>query len=256
MKSRDFKQVAKDSLKGHWFVAIIAAILALLLGATSVTAYTISYNYSTEGEGETPDILPGQGNFEAFLTSAMQDGQGGQDDLYESDHAAFLQMWLGIMAVTLIGALISLFISMVIGSIAAVGYAQFNMDIIEGDDVKLRTMFSRVNQLGVTVRAKLLIFIRVFIGSLFFLIPGIVMMYSYAMVHHVLADNPEMNAREALRESRRIMRGNRWKLFCLELSFIGHYLLAFLTFGISYLHLIPFQQATYAAFYIEARDNK
>lgn len=255
MKSRDFKQVAKDSLKGHWFVAIIAAILAVLLGATSVTAYTISYNYSTEGEGENPDINPGNGAVQAFFNS-IQENQDGQDDLYESDHTAFLQWWLGIMAVTLIGALISLFISMVIGSIAAVGYAQFNMDIIEGDDVKLRTMFSRVNQLGVTLRAKLLIFIRVFIGSLFFLIPGIVMMYSYAMVHHVLADNPEMNAREALRESKRIMRGNRWKLFCLELSFIGHYLLAFLTFGISYLHLVPFQQATYAAFYIEARNNK
>ena len=49
--------------------------------------------------------------------------------------------------------------------------------------------------------------------------------YSYAMAPYVMAEHPALTANEALTESRRIMDGNKWRLFCLDFSFLGWELL-------------------------------
>jgi len=49
-----------------------------------------------------------------------------------------------------------------------------------------------------------------------------------------------------------MMDGNRWRLFCLQISFIGWSILSsLLTFGIGDLWLTPYRQAASAAFYRE-----
>ena len=61
-----------------------------------------------------------------------------------------------------------------------------------------------------------------------------------------------MSADEAIARSKQMMDGNRWRLFYLQISFIGWSLLsALLTFGIGDLWLIPYRQAASAAFYRE-----
>lgn len=59
-------------------------------------------------------------------------------------------------------------------------------------------------------------------------IPGIVKSYSYAMAPYIMAEHPALTANEAITESRRIMDGNKWRLFCLDFSFIGWELLCVL----------------------------
>ena len=61
--------------------------------------------------------------------------------------------------------------------------------------------------------------------SLLLVIPGIVKIYSYAMTPYIMAEHPSLTANEAITESRRIMDGNKWRLFCLDFSFIGWELL-------------------------------
>ena len=85
--------------------------------------------------------------------------------------------------------------------------------------------------------------------SLLFVIPGIVMSYAYSMSFYILKDNPELSANEARKQSIEMMRGNKWRLFCLDLSFIGWSLLSMLTFGILMLWVTPVMQASHAAFY-------
>ena len=60
-----------------------------------------------------------------------------------------------------------------------------------------------------------------------------------------------MTAREAIAASKEMMRGNRWRLFCLGFSFIGWSLLCALTLGIGTLWLRPYEEAAHAAFYRE-----
>ena len=87
--------------------------------------------------------------------------------------------------------------------------------------------------------------------SLLLIIPGIIARYSYAMTGYILAEHPELTADEAITSSKAMMEGNRFRLFCLELSFIGWGILCAFTFGIGNLWLRPYKQTAIAAFYRE-----
>ena len=56
---------------------------------------------------------------------------------------------------------------------------------------------------------------------------------------------------DAIRESKRLMRGNKWRLFCLQFSFIGWDLLGAMTMGIAYLWVNPYRAAAEMAFYMD-----
>lgn len=92
-----------------------------------------------------------------------------------------------------------------------------------------------------------------FLWALLLIIPGIMKAFSYALTPYILLDEPELTARQAITRSCEIMEGRRWKLFCLYLSFIGWGILCLLTFGIGFLWLAPYMNASIAAFYEDAR---
>lgn len=73
--------------------------------------------------------------------------------------------------------------------------------------------------------------------------------YSYQLVYYILFDNPDKDAKEIVEESENLMNGNRWRLFCLELSFIGWMILASFTFGIGMLWLVPYMAIAQIVFY-------
>jgi uncharacterized membrane protein len=64
-----------------------------------------------------------------------------------------------------------------------------------------------------------------------------------------------MGIMEALNESKRLMYGNKWKLFCLTLSFIGWAILSVISFGIGFLWLYPYTRASLAVFYEISRGS-
>ena len=88
-----------------------------------------------------------------------------------------------------------------------------------------------------------------FLWSLLFVIPGIIKSYAYSQAMYILADNPDIGALEALRRSEEMMRGHKLDLFLLDLSFIGWHLLALVTFGLSYIYVMPYLATTRAGFY-------
>lgn len=92
-----------------------------------------------------------------------------------------------------------------------------------------------------------------FLWTLLLIIPGIMKAFSYALTPYILLDEPELTAKQAISRSCEIMQGRRWKLFCLYLSFIGWGILCLLTFGIGFLWLVPYMNASVAAFYEDAR---
>ena len=94
-----------------------------------------------------------------------------------------------------------------------------------------------------------------FLWTLLLIIPGIMKAFSYALTPYILLDEPELTARQAITRSCEIMQGRRWKLFCLSLSFIGWGILSLLTFGIGFLWLAPYMNASIAAFYEDARTE-
>ena len=91
---------------------------------------------------------------------------------------------------------------------------------------------------------------RMMLWLLLFIIPGIVKIYEYRMIPYLLADNPDMSKQEAFRMSKAMMKGNKWRAFVLDLSFILWDILGVITLGIvSVLWVDPYKQQTDAALY-------
>ncbi len=74
------------------------------------------------------------------------------------------------------------------------------------------------------------------------------------MIPYLLAENPDMTKEEAFAESKKLMTGNKWKAFVLDLSFIGWYILSLLTCGIvGVFYVAPYKFSTNAALYEKLR---
>ncbi len=96
----------------------------------------------------------------------------------------------------------------------------------------------------------------VFLWSLLFWIPGIIKSFSYAMAPYILADCPNVKAKDALKLSMRIMKGHKWEFFVLELSFIGWAILGGLTMGIlNIFYVDPYMNSSLATYYLEVREQ-
>jgi len=143
----------------------------------------------------------------------------------------------------------------VLGSVIAAGYSLFNLDLVDGLEPKIETLFFYFYNWKTTAIAALLRGLYIFLWSLLLFFPGIYAAYSYAMTGYILAEHPEYSPTEVLARSKEMMEGNRFRLFCLRLSFIGWDILCAFTFGLGKFVLTPYKQAAEAAFYREISAN-
>lgn len=88
----------------------------------------------------------------------------------------------------------------------------------------------------------------------FALIPLLMKQYSYYMTDYIIAENPKKYWKECLNLSRKMMKGCRFELFVLELSFIGWYLLGAMLCGIGVIFVAPYVSATIVQFYFDRKN--
>lgn len=107
------------------------------------------------------------------------------------------------------------------------------------------------------VSAGCLTYVVVFLLSIITLgIAGVIFSYAYRMVPYLLQDYPSLSAKEAMRTSRSMMKGHKWDLFVLDLSFIGWIILSIFTLGIGVLWVTPYQYTAVAHFYEDLKAEK
>ena len=97
--------------------------------------------------------------------------------------------------------------------------------------------------------------IFIFLWSLLFVIPGIIKTFSYSMSFYIKADHPEYDWNKCITESRKMMDGHKFRLFCLYLSFIGWILVAIITCGIGMFWISPYINTAKAHFYEDLRTR-
>ena len=78
----------------------------------------------------------------------------------------------------------------------------------------------------------LLMSVKIMLWSFLFVVPGIIAAFRYSQSFYVLADNPDMSVSDCIKESCRLMTGNKGRYFYLQLTFIGWYILASIPRGI------------------------
>ncbi|MBQ7338504.1 MAG: DUF975 family protein [Clostridia bacterium] len=302
-----------SSLRGKWVLAILAMLIATMLGAELATTGGVSFSLNIGGRTDDEE-----NDFFAWFDENDQDGVGiiGGENVWIGDVALPSPEELEGWRDTLIESLPDLltvgtvfFITLAIGLVTTlayrvflgvpmrIGHLRFRLQLLDGDKASLTTLFScfgsgYLRAVGLRIVRALYLFlwslpslllmaigtgslVMTFLGETLMLggieiktptlLVGILAMafatafsilpaiatYRYAMSDYILAENPDMPIGEALRESARMMHGNKWRLLCLELSFIGWGFLCLFTCGLGFIWLAPYMYQAEAAFYHE-----
>ncbi len=232
----DFRQRARESLKNNWGKAVGAGIVASLLGVG--TSYTGGVSANSE------EFSGGTTNWDINTLDGIIPKQ-------------YQMAFIGIMSFVLFVAFVIAIIQLIIGGAVTLGYAKFHLNLVDGKVAMVSDLFSEFKRWKTAFAMQFLRSIYIILWTLLFIIPGIRAIYSYAMAPYILLENKGMTGREAIAKSKELMEGNRFRLFCLEISFIGwNFLCLMFTFGIGYLWLIPYQQASIAVFYREISKER
>lgn len=151
------------------------------------------------------------------------------------------------------GGLATFFIGEIVWFVLAgaftLGLTMQSLKVIRDDKPTVNDIFSGFKNFGNAFLANLINNILIFLWSLLLIVPGIIKAYSYSMTFYIMSDDPQISANDARKKSMEMMRGNKWRLFCLQFSFIGWWLLSLLTLSILALWVAPYSQAATAAFY-------
>lgn len=174
---------------------------------------------------------------------------------------------LGVLfLITLIVYLVSVLVGMipVVGSLAmalvvtpafSIAMVTIYLKLAQNIAPQVNELFAHFSKFWAAFKVTFLTGLFTFLWSLLFVIPGIIKAYSYSMAMYILAENPEMGAREAIDRSKAMMDGHKMELFVLELSFIGWYLLCAITFGIAAIWVVPYVSATITNFYNSIKNT-
>ena len=239
MTCSDYRRVARENLTGNWLLSIGVAAIAYLLGGLLLGSNfipEITYWVETEGQSLLDQI------------KSIQIFSGSFQNLTFSFSA------LGL-------------VQFIIGGVVQLGYAQYLLNQHNKAAFSFKDLFSQFDRFTDGFLQRFLRGLYCFLWGLLLIIPGIIKSYAYAMTPFIMAENPEMSAKEAIAASNRLMDGHKGELFLLDLSFIGWDLLANFTVSINAvsvklalgnLALNPYKNAARAAFYkdITAPDSE
>lgn len=87
------------------------------------------------------------------------------------------------------------------------------------------------------------------IGTILFVIPGIIVELGLSMTIRCLRDDPDAGFWAAIKKSWAIMKGHKAELFVLQLSFIPWLLLTIITCGIVGIYTLPYFETTFSEYY-------
>ena len=260
----ELKSKAKFSFKrNYWKSVLISLILALLVGggsSGSSISSAVSNNLIGSSDSSVTDDYSND-------DSSLYEGNDFYDDTYdgnvEDDIDDLKSMADNTAGMIAIGIFLIVFIIVFVVLMAVVILLDvfiFNPLEVGCKKYYLRNLNepAQVGNIGYAFDnnykniTKTMFFRDLFtvLWTLLFIIPGIVKSYEYQMIPYLLADNPQMTKEQAFEESKRMMQGQKWKAFVLDLSFIGWNILSALTLGIlGIFYVQPYMDATHAALY-------
>ena len=330
-RARDFRKRAKRALKGFWWIAAVATLLAAILGGVTLSGggsvsigsgSNVSFDMSDINTPENPDSegsigiiggaeegTPGEPiltpeEAEEFEKALADFDFSAMAEFFGEDYPLVAFILSSFVAVIVIGSLVVFALHLFVSSPIKVGYQKFCLNVLDGkrDNINLGTLFERfgygylktvglnfvhtliMNLTLIPMYLGLFIGLAQFVGTLPALLaseaPGAIIFsfltfmglaylgalisivisipvsYMYSMAHLIMADYPGVGPIEALRLSRQMMRGNKWRLFCLDFSFIGWELLALCcTCTLGLYFVTPYQHVARAAFYEEISNR-
>ncbi|WP_028552732.1 DUF975 family protein [Paenibacillus sp. UNC451MF] len=242
---KQLKDRAKDVLRTSYWKAFLAS---LLLGIVTGGIPSCSFNSDFGGRGG--------GNHQEFSTSFPGINKGFNYNFDGELNGIFLAVLIGAIIIAVIVFLATLAFRIFVSNPLEVGIRKYFAQSAR-NEVNLNYMgfgFSKGNYV-VIVKAMLWRWFLNFLWYLLLIIPGIVKSYAYSMVPYLLADNPHLGTKRAVELSNRMTQGHKWRIFVLDLSFLGWYLLGTIALFIGVLFVMPYVNATQAELYLVLREQ-
>ena len=227
--NQDYKNAALAALKGNWAPAVFVTVVFLLITTAIVLPAEIPL-FKMQASAAEITAMANSGDIDGVME-------------YYSQMSSWSSM--------------STLLRVFLFNVLTVGfYVAFLMLLRTGDNRLTANMFEvSFRNYWHKLWGMLLMHIFIILWSLLLVIPGIIKMFSYAMTPYILEENPELGANEAIDRSRAMMKGHKFDLFYLYLSFIGWFILCCLTLGIGFLWLTPYMETATAAFYEDVKAD-
>ena len=246
-RNTDYKNEALAALKGNWGKAVLATVIYMAIMYIAMGPYLYNYaKMTTYARENMPQASSGMS-----LGSAVREAMQASLSLAQDpEYLAMSSKANGSMALYY---LLLFFVIMPV----TVGFVNaFLKLLVQGDNAIPENMYKiATKNYWHKVWGMFLMNVFIFLWTLLLIIPGIIKIFSYAMTPFILEEHPELGANEAIDHSRAMMKGHKFDLFWLILSFIGWMILCLFTLGIGYLWLIPYMQTSIAGFYEDVKAD-
>ena len=227
LKSKELRAKAWNSLKGKYWLAFAVVLIVSIVDSVGNGFLNLMQNITELVEMVDP----------AEMDSTMELG------------AAVLST--AASAIGIVGVLVSIFLT----NAATVGCTHYFIKNTDSKPSFADAFYGFKVKYFRNIGTLLLVNIKTVLWSLLFVIPGIIKTYEYAIIPYILADDPEISSKDAFKKARKMMIGNKWRLFKLNFSFIGWGALCFLTLGVGTFFLMPYVNAAGAEFYTELKNK-
>lgn len=250
---RELKARAKMAFKSnYWKCVLVAIIIALLVGATGAATarFSGSADVTINGENVTTEELA------ATVQQAIAQVAAERNISTEEVMEALVVAGTALAAVGTLFVMTSSLLRIFVWNLFEIGGDYF-FTLNTESNAQLREIFRGFSdRYGRNVLALFLRSLYIALWSLLFVLPGIIKTYSYRLMPYLLAEHPEMSRKEAFRMSRKLMKGNKWRAFVLDLSFLGWDILSIFTFGLLQIFYVrPYKAAANAELYKTLADK-
>ncbi len=258
---KELKRKAKRVLTvNYWRMVLVAFIMALITGGVATGTYKFSnkdIGFKGVSDNKQSDEIKWQ-EFKDDLQAASDAVEEAVETRLEDEEtvAALVVFLIIFLVALLIGFVVAAGISIFLKNPLVVGANGFFISNADGE--------GELSNLGLAFRSNykqivLGMFLKgafSFLWSLLLIVPGIIKAYEYRMIPYILADNPEIKQRDAFELSKKMMYGNKWRAFVLDLSFIGWQFLNLITIGIlGIFYVNPFKMQTDANLYLALKGD-
>ena len=188
--SRNLRALGRNALTGKWKIAIMASAVCTL--CLSVPPAILDELFGV--------------NVAELYYNTFTGGYYSYTSMYDSMPAY--------------SSLSSIYLLLVTGSFT-LGLTIFFLALFRKHEVGVSDVFLGFERFGKALGLFLFQSLFIVLWTMLFIVPGIIAAIRYSQAFYVLVDDPEKSIRECMNESKRMMRGNKAKSFCLTLSFIG-----------------------------------
>lgn len=296
-KIRDFKKNSRATLKKNYFMVLIACLLITIILGTFQNPMDMIQDHimpyiSTEqipqidSARQTMSMVSVPDSYEILNRFLVNVGAG--NDTSKHWTAGVLSVFatategagnivtgilniidtfvfkgkIGSGVILIVGIVISSALYIFITQVLFVGLYRFLLENRRYSKTQLsRVLFPWSVKKGFHVGVVMLVRRIYWILWCFTIVGGVIKYYSYKMVPLIMAENPTMSAKDAIRLSREMMNGYKWKTFLFDLSFMGWFILGVLTLSLSDIFITrPYKYSAEVEVYMfirqKAKENR